>query len=237
MPRIRTVKPEYFTHPEIAALSIPARLLLISLWTLADDSGRMYDQPLRIRAHAFGEVDRVNIARLLDELEGSGRIFRYVATDRACLYVTGFTRHQVINRPSQSDIPAPSENGQGVFRESLTEDSHREWKGKERNRERKGKDVEIDPDFVKFWSVYPRHDDRLDALKAWEKARLVAPVEDIIAGAQLYAEDPNRESSYTKLGATWLNKRCWDNPPLPPREGRTSGWDKWVEQGNTADAG
>lgn len=212
MPRIRTVKPEFFTHPEIASLSIPARLLLVSLWTLADDSGRMYDQPLRIRAHAFGETDKVNIAKLLDELEDDDRILRYSAAGRSCLYVTGFTRHQAINRPSPSSIPAPPEEAHGAF----TEDSHQERKGTG-NRERKGKDVAIDPDFVKFWSVYPRHDDRLDALKAWEKARLLAPVEDIIAAAQGYGEDPNRDDGYTKLGATWLNKRCWDNPPLPER--------------------
>ena len=138
MSRIRTVKPDFFTHPSITPLSIPARLLLLSLLTQADDEGRLYDQGAKIRGLAFGDDDRVNIAALLAELADHERILRYEMGGRACIQILGFADHQRVNRPTPSVIPppglfsAPSPNGQGV----LTEPSPLEGKG----RERKGKE-------------------------------------------------------------------------------------------------
>ncbi len=108
MPRIRTIKPEFFTHPEILALSIPARLLLLSLLGQADDEGRLYDQPLKIAGQAFGEQDKVNVRRLLSELASNGRIERYTAAGRACIQVSNFANHQSVSHPRPSSIPPGS---------------------------------------------------------------------------------------------------------------------------------
>ena len=136
MPRIRTVKPEFFTHPEILQLSIPARLLFLSLLTQADDAGRLYDQPARIVANAFGEADRVKPRGLVDELAARGRILRYEADGRACIQIVNFRRHQRVDKPSPSTIPPPpfdehSPNAPGTVPESLPEGSRLERKGKE----------------------------------------------------------------------------------------------------------
>ncbi len=108
--RIRSVKPEFFTHPEIVDLSLAGRLLLISLWGQADDEGKLYNNPTRIRANAFGEGDRVNITALLDELEEHGRIIRYTALGRECIYVIHFSRHQKVpaTKKKPSSIPPPA---------------------------------------------------------------------------------------------------------------------------------
>jgi hypothetical protein len=74
------------------------------------------------------------------------------------------------------------------------------------------------PDFDVFWSIYPRKVAKQAALKAWVKAVTVATPELIIAGAQRYADDPNRHPSYTAFPATWLNAHRWGDEPLPPRE-------------------
>jgi hypothetical protein len=138
MARIRTIKPDFFTHPSIVVLSVPARLLFVALWTQADDEGRLYDQPAKIRGLSFGDTDKVSVDRLLEELAEHGRIVRYDAMGRDCIEVVDFDQHQRINRPSPSSIPAPglftkrSPSGQGV----LTEPSSPERKGKER----KGRD-------------------------------------------------------------------------------------------------
>lgn len=66
-------------------------------------------------------------------------------------------------------------------------------------------------------SVYPRKGSRPVAFRAFTKAVAKASLETILSGARTYAEDPNREQSFTKLPATWLNQECWDDPPLPPR--------------------
>ena len=153
MARIRTVKPDFFTHPSITPLSIPARLLLLSLLTQADDEGRLYDQGAKIRGLAFGDEDRVNIAALLAELAEHRRILRYEAGGRDCVEIVGFNEHQRISHPARSVIPSPglfaeiSANGQEVFREAsggradrLREGSAPERKGKER-KGREGKEL------------------------------------------------------------------------------------------------
>lgn len=140
MARIRTVKPEYFTHPEIVTLSIPARLLLLSLLTQADDEGRLFDQPMKIRANAFGENDRVKIGGLLKELADEGRILRYRTESKACIQVLNFNRHQTISKFRPSSLPPPpglrSESGNAP--DPLPPGSMQEGKGRGREPGREG---------------------------------------------------------------------------------------------------
>jgi hypothetical protein len=220
MARIRTVKPDFFTHPSIVVLSVPARLLFVALWTQADDEGRLYDQPAKIRGLSFGDADKVSVDRLLEELAEHGRIVRYDARGRDCIEVVDFDQHQRINRPSPSAIPAPglftkpSANGQGV----LSESSLGERKGMERKgMERKGSGVP--PRFDEFWAVYPIHRDRKAAEIAWAKATTRAEPDAIIEAAARYRDDPNRDPAKTKYAQGWLNGDRWQDDPLPsPRD-------------------
>lgn len=109
MPRIRSIKPEFFSHPEVARISIEARLLLISLLTQADDDGRLYDQPRKISGLAFGEDDDVNVPELLEELQAKSRIERYERDDKKCIQILNFDKHQVIapSKRRPSAIPPP----------------------------------------------------------------------------------------------------------------------------------
>ena len=74
------------------------------------------------------------------------------------------------------------------------------------------------PGFDAFYAVYPRHVGRKAAEAAHAKAvKGGADPRQIIAGAERYRDDPNRLPEFTKHPATWLNKGCWDDEPLPPR--------------------
>lgn len=73
-------------------------------------------------------------------------------------------------------------------------------------------------EFEQFWKIYPRtRDGKFEASKAFAKALTVTDLETILDGAYRYANDPNRSDAYTKMASTWLNKRCWDDGPLPAR--------------------
>lgn len=75
--------------------------------------------------------------------------------------------------------------------------------------------------FQAFWSVYPRKQAKDDARKAWRQALgKGADPAHIVAGAERYRDDPNREPEYTKLPAGWLRDGRWDDDPLPARNGR-----------------
>jgi hypothetical protein len=74
-----------------------------------------------------------------------------------------------------------------------------------------------DPDFDLFWSIYPKKDDKPLAIRAFKKAVERARVDVIVAGAERYRDDPNRELAFTKNPSTWLNADAWENGPLAPR--------------------
>lgn len=71
--------------------------------------------------------------------------------------------------------------------------------------------------FDRFWEIYPRRDDKGRARLAFGASCSKASVEVILAGAERYRDDPNREARYTKLPATWLRAESWANGPLPAR--------------------
>lgn len=74
--------------------------------------------------------------------------------------------------------------------------------------------------FAEFYDLYPRHESKADARKAWAQA--LAKGHDpgqMIAGARRYRADPNRLAEFTKLPATWLRAECWTDDPLPARNG------------------
>ena len=89
MPKIRGVKPDYWTDEDIVELSIPARLLFIGLWSYACDNGHLQDKPKQIKMRLL-PADDVNASELLRELEASGRIMRA----DGWIIIPKFTKHQ-----------------------------------------------------------------------------------------------------------------------------------------------
>ena len=75
MPKIRGVKPDYWTDEDIVELSIPARLLFIGLWNHACDNGHLQDKPKQIKMRVL-PGDDVSVADLLRELATKKRIQR-----------------------------------------------------------------------------------------------------------------------------------------------------------------
>jgi hypothetical protein len=74
-----------------------------------------------------------------------------------------------------------------------------------------------DPGFDLFWSIYPKKDDKPLAVRAFKKACERASLDVIIAGAERYRDDPNREDEFTKNPGSWLRADAWANGPLPAR--------------------
>jgi hypothetical protein len=83
--------------------------------------------------------------------------------------------------------------------------------------EAKASITKVRDEFIDWYLVYPRKASKGLAEKAYIKARKTVPAEVLLAGAEQYAADPNREDQYTKLPASWLNAGCWEDGPLPER--------------------
>jgi hypothetical protein len=140
MPRIRTIKPEFWTSPQVVHVPVPARLLFIGTWNFADDNGNLQHDAEKLKLQVF-PADEIDVAPLLDSLIAHGLLTEYSVSGRRYLHIPGFRDHQVINRPSRGAYPLPPDGdvppakaidgaASGDAHGALTEHSRTERKGK-----------------------------------------------------------------------------------------------------------
>jgi hypothetical protein len=83
-------------------------------------------------------------------------------------------------------------------------------------------------EFQSFWACYPRRVSRQDAMKAYQKARVVATAEEILDGLRVYREHMPDELRYVPHAATWLNAGRWqdeyDTPALIEKKPADFDW-------------
>jgi hypothetical protein len=227
--RIRSIKPEFWRSDDIAALSIEDRLLFIGLWSYVDDSGVGVDKVSHIVADLFApdaERDfREAYGRVtggLATLSDRGLITRYTVDGKPFLYITTWSAHQRIEKPSKARFPAPTcENavireGSGRTPVALPE-GYGYGAGEQGNRgtgEQSLSSTADAPDqseaFEEFWSLYPRKVAKGAAVKAWKSATRKADAETITAA--LKAQTPAliaKGSDFCPHAATWLNAERW----------------------------
>lgn len=106
MPRIRTIKPEFWTDEKVVQLPFRARLFFIGMWNFADDDGRLLNEPERLKMQIF-PGDSVDVEALVDLLSAAEMIEVYALADgRSVIAIPNFARHQKISHasPSRLDI-------------------------------------------------------------------------------------------------------------------------------------
>ena len=131
--RIRTIKPEFWTHETLGSLPDFTQLLAIALLNYADDEGYFDANPMMIRGAVFPlRSDYRIITVALRDLYGIGyvEIFKTVGNYSRCVgRVVKFDEHQVINHAKASKLKAYCEYGNATV--MLPEDYYQEWKGRE----------------------------------------------------------------------------------------------------------
>ena len=97
MPRIRSIKPEFWTDGAIIGLPYEARLFYIGMWNFACDRGHLSDDPLGLKLKIL-PADPIDGATLVQSLVDAGRVERIHLPDgRAFLSIPRFTDHQRID--------------------------------------------------------------------------------------------------------------------------------------------
>lgn len=205
----------------------PARkFLLVALANYADENNSCFPGQDKL-AHDVG-VSVSTIRRALKELESDGFIVRerryredgFRSSDRYFLQVN------LTGKPNENDSYRSNEGTLPVKTGDLTGHSYDRAEPKEnlkKNRKTSPIHEPTTDEFMDWYLAYPRHEARGQAEKAYTKARRLVQADLLLSAAERYAADPNRESSYTKLPATWLNAKCWEDDPLPSRESENSG--------------
>ena len=108
MGRIRTIKPELPHSEKLGSVSRDARLSLILLLTLADDSGRTRGAFAYLSGQLFPyDSDAAEkIGGWLKELDKIGSIVVYELDGSKYIEITNWLQHQKIDKPTKSRIPA-----------------------------------------------------------------------------------------------------------------------------------
>ncbi len=110
--RIRTIKPEFFTHEALydaeRESNLPLRVGFAGLWCAADRQGRFKWEPRRLGV-AILPYDGHDFSRVLDALTTRGFIVKYRVKDAWYGSIPSFLTHQIINnREKESILPDPS---------------------------------------------------------------------------------------------------------------------------------
>ena len=114
MPRIRSLKPDFFTDEDLAEHPFWVRILFEGLWCQADREGRLEDRPKKLKAVIF-PYDSLEIEAGLQLLTQKKRhsprhepfIIRYEAEGNRYIQVINFEKHQSPQTTEQpSKIPS-----------------------------------------------------------------------------------------------------------------------------------
>lgn len=240
MARIRTIKPDFFSHWALYQLEketkLPCRLAFAGLWTVADREGRFrwIPQQLKIGCLPYDDVD---FSRVLDALATRDFIVKYRVDSVDYGYIPSWNTHQVINnRESDSLLPEPNEINNltceaRVDDASVTREVHAlvERKGKEgKGREGKGiiaTDGDSDNQFDEIRLAYPRRGGGQkwgDAERAYKKRLAQKHThEEILAGVKRYKDYLTATGSigtqYVQQAATFLGEnKGFLEPWTPP---------------------
>jgi hypothetical protein len=140
MARIRTIKPEFWSHPVMTKQTDAVRLLAIALLNYSDDEGYFYAERKLIRSFVWPLDDSSKKSdRSMSELCRIGYVKIFESKEHGSIgKVVNFNEHQRIDRPRASEIKKLiiDECSTNDLR-TIDDQSTLERKGKEGNRERK----------------------------------------------------------------------------------------------------
>jgi len=133
MARKRMIDPEFWSDEEVGHWSPHARLFYIGLWSFSDDDGRLKAHDSLLKSQIFPYDDKVDIGSLKKEI--GSKISWYDVGGLKYGYVRNFLKYQRIEKPRESCLPSPPEEGTLLdsSRNALgkVEPKRREEKGRE----------------------------------------------------------------------------------------------------------
>jgi hypothetical protein len=109
MPRVRSLKPSFFTHEVLGEMSPLHRILFEGLWCYADREGRLEDRPKYLK-QVILPYDDCDVEPMLAALAARGFIVRYEVDGVRLIWVRKFLDHQKpYHRENPSKLPPPPE--------------------------------------------------------------------------------------------------------------------------------
>jgi hypothetical protein len=114
MPRIRSIRPEFWTRRKLAAASPEVRLVMIGVIQLADDEGRLEADPVILRSQLFpaGGIGQAEFNRAIEYLASIDEIVVYEVDGAPYASIPGWRdkkswQYQQISKAQPSRLPGP----------------------------------------------------------------------------------------------------------------------------------
>lgn len=221
MARIRSIKPEFCVSEQLAECSPNARLVFVLMWMFCDDQGIHPAKPKTLKAEIFPMDDFTGeqVAGWVGELVSAGLLNEYVVGTESYWIVTGWGKHQKIDKPSAKhprplaeDSPSPLRI---VAEPSPPESSRVEGKGEEG---RSPKGSRLPPD----WRLSTEQIEwAVGAQPSWDAEHALRVGE---AFRDYWTARAGREAFKVDWNATW---RTWVRRE-PPRAGSGTSSDKFA---------
>jgi hypothetical protein len=230
--RIRSIRPEFWTSEDVAALSWEDRLVFIGLWSYVDDNGVGRDDERLIVADLFplDAKPREASARVhgaLERLVHRGLITRFTVNineqARKFIHVCNFSKHQKIDHKSRGRYPLPTSanakvntNTRGTLDEPSASPRDEQPIGEgekgRRGEERTRSSADADGLFDKFWDAVPRKIGKKAARREWDKAIKETDPDQLLATMSLYAASvANTDPKFIAHPRTWLSQGRWED--------------------------
>lgn len=162
MPRIRTIKPEFWTDGAIIALPYETRLFYIGMWNHACDRGHLPDDPFGLKLKIL-PADPIKGEDMLAQLENAGRIRYMTLPDgRSFIEIPRFGDHQRVDTRWQSRCPVCALQDSPELTETHVSSvsparTQKEGKGGEGKERRGGETADAPPQFC------PQHPNGTDS--------------------------------------------------------------------------
>ena len=191
MPRIRSLKPDFFLDEDLAELPLWVRVLFEGLWCHADKEGRLEDRPQKLKAVIF-PYDKYDVNDGLHKLSQPKVhspkhlpfIVRYEVNGERYLQILSWDTHQSPHH-TEKDSAIPAYNGEltvtCTLNKGCVEDAHEQ---ETINHE----PSTIDHEFAQFWEAYPEKKNKIDAFKAFKVLRRTESFETIVEAFNGYME-------------------------------------------------
>lgn len=110
--RIRSIKPEILEDEKTAALSHLEWRLFVSLWLIADDHGNLRGEPGYVQGQTLWAANetRAAVADALEVLAAVGLLTPYTVRGQSYCHITGWAKHQRVDKPGKPRMPGPNES-------------------------------------------------------------------------------------------------------------------------------
>lgn len=232
MARIRSIHPALFTDEAFVSVSMSARVLLMGIWTEADDQGVFDWKPVTLKMRLM-PVDNVDVAGLLAELEQAGMVKRFEQDGRSLGAIRNFCKFQRPKTPKYRAIKSadirtfvastyPASETDDAEPEPFLQNGEMPPQMEEEGGKREEKEEEethtpaapaVRSRFDEFWKEYPKRDGDNPRKPAEKKFNALVKTgvnpEIIIAGARQASADARKRGTYaTKYvpqAIKWLN--------------------------------